>query len=118
VFCSSVAFALVILTFVWPFIAQGHGKYNATQDPTGGPGVGKSLCTRAYRPGVANDVFNGMEAIASYRLATSHACVMRHRVVGAPGAIAIHRDWAAGWRYTIAACYEWPADRRCPVVVL
>jgi hypothetical protein len=72
-FCSSVAFALVILMFVWPFIAQGHGKYNATQGPTGGPGVGESLCTRAYLPGVANDVFNGMEVIATCRLATSHA---------------------------------------------
>jgi hypothetical protein len=38
---------LLILVLVWPFIAQGHGKYNVTQGPTGGPGVVGSLHTRA-----------------------------------------------------------------------
>jgi hypothetical protein len=28
--CSSVGLTLLILTFVWPFISQGHGKYNVT----------------------------------------------------------------------------------------
>jgi hypothetical protein len=27
---SNVGFALMILTFVWSFIAQGHDKYNVT----------------------------------------------------------------------------------------
>jgi hypothetical protein len=47
VFCSSVGFTLVILTFVWPLIAQGHSKYNVTQGPTGGPGVVGSSRTQA-----------------------------------------------------------------------
>jgi hypothetical protein len=38
--------------------------------PTGGPGVVGSLSTKCYLSGVANDVFNGMEVVASYRLAT------------------------------------------------
>jgi hypothetical protein len=44
--CSSVGFALVILTFAWPLIAQGHGKYNVTQGPTCGPEVVGSLRTQ------------------------------------------------------------------------
>jgi hypothetical protein len=71
-----------------------------------------------YLPGVANDVFNGMDVVASYRLATSCAYVTRRRVVGLPNTVAVHHEWAASRRYTVAACYEWPADRRCPVAVL
>jgi hypothetical protein len=56
-----------------------------------------------YLPGVANDVFNGMEAVASCRLATSCACAARRLV-------AVHREWAAVQRYTIVAYCEWPAD--------
>jgi hypothetical protein len=44
--CSSIGLALLILTFAWHFIAQGHDKYNVTQGLTGGPGVVGSLCTR------------------------------------------------------------------------
>jgi hypothetical protein len=33
VFCSSVGFALMILTFAWPLLAQGHDKHNVTQGP-------------------------------------------------------------------------------------
>jgi hypothetical protein len=44
---SNVGFALMILTFVWSFIAQGHDKYNVTYDPTGGPRVIGSLRTKA-----------------------------------------------------------------------
>jgi hypothetical protein len=45
--CSSVGIALVILTFAWPLLAQGHDKYNVTQGPKGCPGVVGSLRTRA-----------------------------------------------------------------------
>jgi hypothetical protein len=71
-----------------------------------------------YLPVVANDVFNGMEAVASCHLTMSRACVVRHRVVGPPDTIAIHREWAVGQRYTVAIHREWPADRRCHVLVL
>jgi hypothetical protein len=52
----------------------------------------------------------------SYHLATSRACVVRCWVVGPPGAI--HREWAAGRCYTVAACCEWTVERRCPVAIL
>jgi hypothetical protein len=71
-----------------------------------------------YMPGVANDVFNGMEVVASCHLATSRACATRRRVVGAPCTVAIHHEWTAGQCYTIAAYCEWPTDRHCPVAIL
>jgi hypothetical protein len=71
-----------------------------------------------YLSGVANDVFNGMNVIASCRLAMSHPCTARRRVVGVPGTIAIYREWAVSQCYTVAGCYEWLVDRRYPVVVL
>jgi hypothetical protein len=40
------------------------------------------------------------------------------RVVGPPDTVAVHREWAAGRCYTIVACYEWIADRRCLVAVV
>jgi hypothetical protein len=64
-----------------------------------------------YLPGVANNVFNGMEAVTSCHLATSRACAARWRV-------AVHHEWATVLRYTIVACYEWPVDRHCPVAVM
>jgi hypothetical protein len=63
-----------------------------------------------YLSGVGNDAFNDMEVIASCCLTTSRACVALRRV--------IHREWASGRHYTIAACCEWPADQRCPVAIL
>jgi hypothetical protein len=45
--CSSIGLTFFILMFAWPFIAEGHGKYNVTQGPTGGPGVVGSMRTRA-----------------------------------------------------------------------
>jgi hypothetical protein len=48
----------------------------------------------------------------------SRACVARHRVVGPPGTVAVHREWATGRCYSVAAYCEWPADRRCLVAVL
>jgi hypothetical protein len=59
---------------------------------------------RRYLPGVANDDFNGMEVVVSCRLATSRACMAWRRVVGPLGTVAVHREWAAGRRYTITAC--------------
>jgi hypothetical protein len=56
-----------------------------------------------YLAGVANDDLNGMEVVASCRLATSSACVARRRIVGLLGTVAIHHEWAPGWRYTIVA---------------
>jgi hypothetical protein len=50
-----------------------------------------------YLLGVANDVFNGIEAVASRRLATSRACATRRRVVKPPRTVAVHREWAAGY---------------------
>jgi hypothetical protein len=32
--------------------------------------------------------------------------------------IVVYHEWEAGRRYTIAACYEWLADRCCPAAVL
>jgi hypothetical protein len=63
-----------------------------------------------YLSSVANNVFNGMEVIASCRLATSRACATRCRVVGPPNTIAVHREWAVGQCYIVAAYCEWPAD--------
>jgi hypothetical protein len=57
-----------------------------------------------YLPGVANDDFNGMEVVASCRLATSRACAVRRRAVKAPGTVAVHREWAASRLYTVAVC--------------
>jgi hypothetical protein len=71
-----------------------------------------------YLSGVANDVFNGMEAIASCRLTMSYACAAQRQVVRSPDTVAAHHKWAAGRRYTIAACCECPVDRCYLVVVL
>jgi hypothetical protein len=37
---------LLILAHAWPFIAQGHNKYNVTHGSTSGPRVVGSLRTR------------------------------------------------------------------------
>jgi hypothetical protein len=103
---------------VWPFIAQGHGKYNVTQGPTSGPGWLDPYVLGHYLHGVVNDVFNGMEAVVSCHLATSRVCAVQRWVVGKPRIVAVHHEWAAGQRYIVVACYEWPADWRCPVMIL
>jgi hypothetical protein len=46
------------------------------------------------------------------------ACAAPRRVVGPPRTVAVHSEWATCRRYTVMACCEWPADRRCPVAVL
>jgi hypothetical protein len=71
-----------------------------------------------YLAGVANDDLNGMEVVASCNLATSRACVARRQIVGLPGTVSIHHEWAPGRGYTIVACCLWPTDRHCPVTVL
>jgi hypothetical protein len=77
-----------------------------------------SLRLERYLPGVANYVFNSTEVIASCHLTTLFTCVVRCRVIGLPDTVAIHREWVAVQRYNVAACYEWPAYRCCPVAVL
>jgi hypothetical protein len=57
--CSSVDLAPVILMFVWPFIAQDHGKYNVTQARQVAPGWLDPYVLGHYLPAVANDDFNG-----------------------------------------------------------
>jgi hypothetical protein len=59
------------------------------------PGWLDPCVLRHYLPGVANDVFNGMEVVASRRLATSRACAAWHRVIGPLDTVVIHREWAA-----------------------
>jgi hypothetical protein len=57
---------------------------------------------------------------------SSHHVVSPRRVHARCGAVlsghvdtvAIHRERTVGRRYTVAACCEWPADRRCLVTVL
>jgi hypothetical protein len=45
-----------------------------------------------YLPGVANDVFNGIEVVVSCCLATS-----QRRVIRPLDTVAVHREWVAGW---------------------
>jgi hypothetical protein len=82
------------------------------------PGWSDPCVLGRYLSGVANDVFNGMEVITSYRLAMLRAFAARRRVVGPPSTVVVHREWVVGRCYTVAAYCEWPADRRYPVVVL
>jgi hypothetical protein len=42
------------------FYSSRSGSYNESQGPTGGLEAGKTICCRAQRLGVANDVFNGV----------------------------------------------------------
>jgi hypothetical protein len=79
------------LTFAWPFIAQGYNKYNVTQGPMASGWLDPCILGR-YLTGVANDVFNGMEAVMFSRLATSHACTGRCRVVGPSDIVVVHRE--------------------------
>jgi hypothetical protein len=108
----------LVLASTRAFYSSRPDSYNETQGPTGGPRVGKTICSRALMLGVANDVFNGIEVVASCRLALSRACAARRRDVGLPDTVVVHCEWAAGRCYTIAACCEWLAERRCPVAVL
>jgi hypothetical protein len=73
-------------------------------------------CIGSCRLGEANRVFNGMEVVTSCRPAASLACATWHWVVGPldtiaarlprvaepPHTVAIHHEWAAGLRYTVA----------------
>jgi hypothetical protein len=67
----------------WAFYSSMLGSYNDSQGPTGGLGVGQTLCCRAQRLGVANDVFNG---------------------VGMPGLIACHT--ALGQSYGMVSLHH------------
>jgi hypothetical protein len=108
----------LILTLARPLIAQGHSRYNVTQARQVAPRWLDPYVLGCYLPGVTNDVFNGMEIITSYRLTMSRACVAWRRVVRPPNTIVVHHVWVAGRHYTIAACYDWPADCCCPAAVL
>jgi hypothetical protein len=110
----------LVLVSARAFYTSRPDNYNETQCPTGGLGLGKTLCSRTLMARSSKRCLQryGCHRVLSSRLTTSHACTVWHRVVGPPGTIAIHREWATGWRYTVAACCEWPGDRRCPVAVL
>jgi hypothetical protein len=47
------------------FYISRLGSYNESQGSTGGLRVGKTLCCRAQRLGVANDVFYGVNSVKS-----------------------------------------------------
>jgi hypothetical protein len=56
----SLFFDLCEVAHVPAFYNSRSSSYNGSRDPTGGLGVGQTLCYRAHRLGVANDVFNGV----------------------------------------------------------
>jgi hypothetical protein len=45
-------------------------------------------------------------ALWSCHLATSHACAALRWVVKPLSTVAVHHEWVAGRRYTVAAHYE------------
>jgi hypothetical protein len=80
------------------FIAQDHDKYNVIPEWLDPCVLGR------YVPGVANDDFNGMEAVVSCHLVMSHAYAVRRRVIGPPDSVVVHREWVADQHYTVVAC--------------
>jgi hypothetical protein len=52
---SGLPRSCLVLASTWTFYSSRSDSYNETQAPTGGPGTGKTQCSRA------NDVFNGVD---------------------------------------------------------
>jgi hypothetical protein len=47
------------------FYSSRSGSYNESRCPTGGLGAGQTLCCRAQRLGIANDVLYGVSSVES-----------------------------------------------------
>jgi hypothetical protein len=78
-YCSSLPCLCKFESFFYPcevaparaFYSSRSDIYNESRGLTGGLGAGQTLCYRAQRIGVANDVFNdiGMSGLVTYHLA-------------------------------------------------
>jgi hypothetical protein len=108
----------LVLASSQAFYSSRPDSYNETQGLTGGPEAGKTLCSRALMATSSKCCLQWRGHAWSCCLPTSRACTARRRVLGWPDTIAVHREWAAGQRYTVVSYCDWLADRCCPIVVL
>jgi hypothetical protein len=85
------------------FYKSRSSSYNESRDPTGGLGVGQTLCYRAQRLGVANDVFNGvgMPSLVSSPCCTEHGQRCGAILSGRITTVAMSRSGQLGRRCTI-----------------
>jgi hypothetical protein len=70
-YCSSLPCLSLFSTSLYEvaparaFYSSRSGSYNESQSPTGGLGVGQTICCRVDRLGVAHDVFYGVSSVES-----------------------------------------------------